>query len=209
MQLTIRDLVFPITSARLSGAMFDPYWCATLNAGLSPKPVLALELEAAELERDETMWAPTLYHTWLSFPSRDWRTIAGRRLTWESAADPETGEPNGVMYVLEHASIHAVELVFGDREGTHFEVEWRGVCDIFWDSDQYGERVPFAATARAHFSNVRLHGSARDDARSFRERFALHLNVDDFEQGPVINEGHAYDDGMRMTSCVFTPKGGQ
>ena len=83
------------------------------------------------------------------------------------------------------------------------------MCDIFWDNDQYGERVPFAATTQARFSDIRLHGSARDDARSFRERFALHLNVDDFGQGHLINEGHAYEDGMGMTLCVFTPKGGQ
>jgi hypothetical protein len=205
-QLTIRDLVFPIDRATLHAGMWDPYWSNKWNGGAAPKPMLALELQAAELERDDAMWAPKLYNEWLPFPSRDWRAIANRRIAWTTAFDATTGEPNGSMYVFEHADIHEAELVFGDRTGFDFDISWRGVCDIFWDEGEYGQRVPFAATARARFSQVHVSGSARDDAASFRERFAAHLNPDDFDQGPVLANGGAYDDGMRMTYCVFTPK---
>lgn len=207
MQLVIRDLVFPIESATLQAGMWDPYWSNKWNGGRTPKPMLSLELQAAELEHGDTMWAPRLYNEWLPFPSQDWRDIANRTITWRTAVDAETREPNGSMYVFEHASIHEANLLFGARNGLEFDISWRGVCDIFWDQGDYGTRVPFAATANARFSNVLVHGSARDDAASFRDRFAAHLNSSDFEQGPVIVHGHAYEDGMKMTSCVFTPKG--
>jgi hypothetical protein len=113
------------------------------------------------------------------------------------------------MYVFLHSDVHEAELNFGARNGMLIDIEWRGLCDVFGDRDRYGARVPFSATAQARFTDVHLHGSAKDDAASFRNRFAQHLNPDDFDQGPVIEIGHCYDDGMKMASCVFTPRGGQ
>jgi hypothetical protein len=95
MQLTIRDLTFPITSARLSAGMWDPYWSAKWNGGVPLKPTLSLELDTAPVTHGDTPWQPKLYHDALSFPARDWRAIAGQRLTWHSAHDTNTGAPNG------------------------------------------------------------------------------------------------------------------
>lgn len=206
MQLKIRDRVFPIEAATLTGGMYDPYWTAKYNRGLAPKPMLALELQAGEAEYDGSVWRPKLYHDWLPFPSRDWRNIGGRKLTWPSAFGAEVGNPNGAMYVFEHADIHEAELVFGNCNGVMFEISWRGICDVFWDQADYGQRVPFEATARARFDHIHLHGSEKDDARSYRQRLALHLDPDQYEQGPVLADGARYEDGVRMTYCVFTPK---
>ncbi|OBB05837.1 hypothetical protein A5664_14370 [Mycolicibacterium fortuitum] len=49
-------------------------------------------------------------------------------------------------------------------------------------------------------------GSGADDDSTFLERFALYLNPDDFVQGPVMTDGHSYEDGTAMTHCLFTPK---
>jgi hypothetical protein len=208
MQLTLRDRVFQIESATLSGGMWDPYWSNKYDYGAAPRLSLALELKFAPREHDEATWQPMLYHDSLSFPTRDWRDIAGQRLSWTSPLNEQTGEHNGCMYVFEHADIHEGELTFGDRTGVDFEVAWRGVCDIFWDESDYGRLVPFAATARARFSKVLLHGSAKDDVGSFRERFAQHLNLDDFDHGEIVRDGGTYDDGMPTSYCIFTPKAG-
>jgi hypothetical protein len=203
MHIKIRDRVFPVESASLSGSLADPYWCAKWGGGEAPKPGLTLEINASSVAHDEADWKPKLYHDWLTFPSRDWRHIANRTLTWRAEHDPD---PSGCMYIFEHASVHASELRFGGRTGSSFAIEWRGVCDIFWDSSEYGEHVPFEAIADARFTDVLLHGSARDSDASFRKRFDLHFAVADFDQGPIVPGHGTYDDGVTMTSCRFTPR---
>lgn len=201
MQLTIRDRAFPIERVTLGAEMQDP--CGHKNTwigGFVPKPMLFLELEAAWLDYDGEIWSPILTYDWLPFPSRDWRALANREIRWTEVIDSETGMRNGNMYVFGHHDIYESELVFGDRDGLDFDVSWHGLCDIFWDDD-FGERVPFAATAKARFRDVRLHGCGKEDADAFLERFALYLNPDDFVQGPVVTDGR-----YKTTHCLFTPK---
>lgn len=206
MQLTLRDRVFPIESATLSAGMWDPYWSKNYNNGIPPRLTWMLELKCALREHDETSWGPHLYHDNLIFPSRNWRDIAGQRREWTSALDAKTGDHNGCMYVFEHADIHEGALSFGAWSGRFIDVSWRGVCDVFWDEGGYGRRVPFAATAHVGFRNVLLHGNIKDTEASYRDRFAQHLNPDDFDQGEIAYARVSYEDGMEMTSCIFSPK---
>jgi hypothetical protein len=103
-QLVIRDLVFPIESATLQAGMWDPYWSNKWNGGRTPKPMLSLELQAAELEHGDTMWAPRLYNEWLPFPSQDWRDIANRTITWRTASTP----PAPMITARRHRVVDAV-----------------------------------------------------------------------------------------------------
>jgi len=202
-QLTLRDRAFQIEQATLSAQMQDPYWCDKWNGGVSWQPLLSLELQAAEVEYDGEIWSPVLSHDWLPFPSRDWRALANREVKWPEAA--VTGPQDGDMYVFGHHDVYEDELVFGDRRGLEVDVSWHGLCDIFWD-EEFGERVPFAATATTRFSAVCLLGCGQDDADTFLERFALYLNPDDFVQGAVLADGNRYADGMPMARCLFTPR---
>lgn len=206
MQLTLRDRVFPIESATLSAGMWDPYWSKKYDGGATPRLAWMLELKCAQREHDEAVWGPYLYHDNLIFPFRNWRDIAGQQRTWTTALDEHTGDHNGCMYVFEHADIHAGALSFGAWAGQHIDVSWNGVCDVFWDEVDYGKRVPFTAAATVRFTNVLLHGNVKDDERSYRDRLALHLNPDDFDQAEITNNGGTYEDGMGTTYCMFTPR---
>lgn len=205
MQLTLRDRTFPIEQAILGAEMQCPHWANKWNGGLVPKPSFWLDLQAAAVDYDDETWSPHLTYDLVPYPSRDWRALANRKIAWTEVTDPATGERNGNMYVFGHHDIYEAELAFGDLDGLDLEVSWHGLCDIFWD-DEFSDRVPFAVTARAHFAPVRVHGSGADDDSTFLERFALYLNPDDFVQGPVMTDGHSYEDGTTMTHCLFTPK---
>jgi hypothetical protein len=52
-----------------------------------------------------------------------------------------------------------------------------------------------------------VQGSAADDAAALRLRLGEYLDPDDFTQGEVEEDG-AYDSGVRMRRCKFTPVGG-
>ena len=201
MQLLLRDRVFPIIETSLTGYLADPYWSRKWNRGVVPLPGLAIELKAGEREFDGDYWSPMLYNEELRFPSRNWRDIAGRRLSWSGAGDDGNGPP-GALYIWEHASLQANELVFGARDGTDFDITWRGLYDIFW-SEPYGQAVPFSATAKAAFTQIVLNGSEHDNEQSYRARFTEHFDPDDFEQQPIVRPGHCYDDGTPISSCTF------
>ncbi|MDH6194103.1 hypothetical protein M2272_000724 [Mycobacterium frederiksbergense] len=109
--------------------------------------------QAAGVNYDDEIWSPIISHDWLPFPFRDWRALANRETTWTEVIDAQTGERDGNMCVFGHHDIHEAELEFGDRNDLDFDVSWHGLCDIFWDDD-FGQRVPFAATAKARFGDV-------------------------------------------------------
>ncbi len=208
MTLRIRDRVFRLEAARLWGELPDPHPIGGYAPGdPGPRPLLALQIVGAPERFDDDDWQPMAYHDWLSFPSRDRRDLANRRLTWTESIDPESGAPNGAFYVWQHADIHAAELRFGARNGTALEIEWSGVCDILWDNDLYSAQVPFSAHAQAIFEGVIVRGSGRDDAEAFRARLGAHLDVDDFAQGPIVASG-AYEDGVAIATCTFSPIAG-
>lgn len=210
MHLKLRDRVFDIDAATLSGFMTDPYWSATYGGGAIPTPGLAIKLATKVRRIGDDEWRPSLYNEWLSFPTRDWRDIADTTLRWRSADDEAQGlgccVTNGALYAFEHADIHQAELIIGARHGAAFDIDWRGAADIFWDNAEYGAKVPFEAHARATFEGVTMNGNVRDDARSYRDRFAAHFNPDDFVQQDIVDWNASYEDGTGITSCKFLPR---
>ncbi len=204
MELRLRDRVFVIERATITGYLGDPYWQAKWGGGGSPVPALSLELEAEEREYDGAFWRPKLYNEELRGVPRNWRELEGRRQAWTSEDDDAAGPP-GAMYIWEHLGLHANELVFGARDGLSFDLSWRGLCDIFWN-ESFGKTVPFEASAMATFDRITLNGCARDDARSFLERFSQQFDPDDFVQGQVVMHRTKYEDGMGIAHCTFMPR---
>jgi len=52
------------------------------------------------------------------------------------------------MYVFGHHDIRHCKLAFGRYDGNRVEVQWEGICDVFWD-DEFSENVPFICRAFA------------------------------------------------------------
>lgn len=205
-KLFLRDREFAVAKATLSAALPDPYWCDTYNRGQGKRLILGLDVTVEPRIFEEELWGPHFYHETLTFPGRDWRSLAGQRFSWDQPWDAETDEANGGVYVWEHADIPRAELVFGQRDGFDFELMWSGVCNVFWDKADFGEFVPFSLSAKARFTHVDVQGSAADDAGALRARLGAYLNPEDFSQGD-LKEGAAYQNRVRMLSCKFTPTG--
>lgn len=153
-KLFLRDREFAVTKASLSAVLPDPYWCDTYNRGLGKRLILGLDITVEPRIFEDERWGPHFYHETLTFPGSDWRALAGQRFSWDQPWDPETDETNGGVYVWEHADIPRAELIFGARDGFEFEVIWSGVCNVFWDTANFGEFVPFSIGAKARFTHI-------------------------------------------------------
>ena len=93
----------------------------------------------------------------------------------------------------------------GQREGRQFQIRWNGLCEVHYD-DVYATDVAFSLAATAEFSHIFVDGSERDTAATLRARLSEHINVDDFDQGPLLPSPHAYESGVGMVSCQFVPR---
>lgn len=205
MAFTLDGVIFGIESATLAASVPDPYWCDTYNDGEGKELSWQLDVRMEEVEVDDAPWEPSIYHHSLLLPVRRWMEIEGQTITWVTACDPETDEPNGGFYVWEHEDIPRAVLRFLTRNGTGFQLSWEGECNVFWD-ERFGENVPFRLQTVASFTGVLIHGSERDTAETMRQRLSQFLDPDDFIQGPVERGTHCYQTGVGMVSCVFKPK---
>ena len=202
MWIRLKELLFPIRRAKLSAAVPDPYWSAKYNPSGDARLFWRFELEGERADGVE-MWEPLASHENLHFPIRRWVEVAGQVVEWSSAADNESGEPNGSLYVVEHEAIFQGRLAFLERDGLRFRFSWVGICDVFWD-EEYGQNVQFSAEGWATFTEIVVRGNEKDTAESLRERLGEYLDTQDFVQGPMCRGGH-YNDGVEFVHAVFTP----
>jgi hypothetical protein len=202
MRITLRDRTFTIERATLSAAIPDPYWSAKYNPYGDARLFWCLEL-VGKRRVDDEMWEPLVYHENLHFPIRRWVEVTGQLVEWSTSVDDESGEPNGAFYILEHEAISQGKLGFFERDGFRFRFEWDGVCDVFWD-EEYGQDVPFSAAGWATFTGIVVRGSELDTEKSILNRLAGYLDIRDFMQGPLVQDGH-YNDGVGCAHAEFTP----
>jgi hypothetical protein len=202
--LLLRDRRFQIATAKITGAISDPYWCDKYNGGKGKELTWEIEVETKGRMFDGESWRPNLGHS-MVLPVRRWIDLEGQSRSWKVAVDRKTGEPNGSFYVFEHADIPRATLTFGRRKGNAFRIDWDGECHVHW-SEPYRKNVPFFLTALATFDGVDVHGSERDDKTAFRDRLGEYLDADDFRAGPIRRDEHEYKNGVRLASVHFPPK---
>ena len=202
--LALKNLVFGIAGATLSGAMPDPYWSRKYDRGGDATLRWSLEVDTRGQILNDESWAPHVYHHTLRFPVRHWIHIQGQSVAWNFPFDARTGQPNGGFYVFEHANISRASLRFIERRGVNFRFSWEGLCDVHWD-DEYGKDVPFAANGWATFTGIIAYGSEFDTNERLRARLEQYVDADDFTQEPIQFNGHSYEDGVKMAHALFKP----
>lgn len=124
-----------------------------------------LQIEANPREFDGELWTPSLYHQGLRMPARSPAELQGLSTSWRHNSDQTYPHPElGLMYIFGHHAVYETTLSFGNFNGSNIELEWFGLCDVFWDDD-YKERVPFQCRSlvrcrRARDSTERPNGRA-------------------------------------------------
>ncbi len=205
MRLRLKDLVFDVSTAELSGRIPDPYWHLKYNTGGDRRLFWLLHIKTEQRMIDGQRWCPGVYHESLYLPVRNWTDVGGQVIQWDEPFDDDTGELNGGFYVFEHGDIPRGRLHFGRRYGNRFSVFWEGTCNVHWNS-QLWEDVPFSINAEATFSEIVVAGSSNDDDATMLDRLSLYLQPTDLEQLPIKYEKHAYVDGVGMATTRFRPK---
>jgi|SRR5215510_14104776 len=202
--LALKNLVFELAGATLSGAIPDPYWSRKYDRGGDVTLRWSLEVGTKRQILNNEAWEPHVYHHTLRLPVRRWIHIQGQSVAWNVPFDARTGQPNGGCYVFEHANISKASLHFIERLGVRFLFNWQGLCDILWD-EEYGKDVPFAADGWAMFTGIIAYGSEFDSDELLRARLERYVDVDDFTQEPIQFNGHSYEDGVKMAHALFKP----
>lgn len=208
MILNYRNVPFALKRAELSATILDPYWVRTYEPNGEQRLFWSLEVVA---ERSGERLGPHLYHEHLDFPIRRWIEVAGQVVEWSQPYDPQSGELNGVFYVVQHGEIRRGCLRFLERDGVAFRFDWAGVCEVLWedfgDEDKDDREAPFSASGWAEFTGVIVQGSERDTDETLRGRLATYLDPRDFAQGPLFMDGNRYESGVKMAHALFSPLG--
>lgn len=133
--LRLRDRTFSLDSANLQ----------------YERETWILQIDANPKEFDGELWTPSLYHQGLRMSARDPAELQGQSTSWRHKSDRTYHHPElGLMYVFGHHDVYETTLRFGDFIGGNIEVEWSGLCDVFWD-DNFKERVPFQCQCLARW----------------------------------------------------------
>ncbi|MCM3337489.1 hypothetical protein M3650_02205 [Paenibacillus sp. MER TA 81-3] len=203
MPLKIKDRQFPIKEAAITATLLDPYWIDTYGPEYPRHLLWSLNIDTVPREYDEEQWEPRLHHENLNFALRSWKGLEGKRHCWSEPLDAE-GEPEGGIYVFGHEDITEGNLHIGTRRGNHFQVDWKGVCHIYWD-DEYGSDVPFELNCTAVFTGIQINCSEKDDERIVAERLSKWIDTGDLQQLPIQYSSHQYESGVGMASAKFIP----
>ncbi len=236
MHLKIRNIVLPLSTATLTGTLADPFQKRYYEYRDYENVQWSLDYEVDKnaidrnLDDNPIQQEPYLYHHQLHLDISDWRDLAGHSLSWENPVThikcPYDCIHNGIMYIYEHAEVPCSRLQFGRWFGSHIEVSWKGLCNIYWSEEDgdYYENVPFELNALTHFKWISVHGtlSAEDPTKicpdipqstqdSFQSLLAAHLNPANFYQGDVkgnLEEGDStvLAPGYKMLRSCFYPK---
>jgi hypothetical protein len=111
-----------------------------------------IEIETEFEEFDGERWAPYLYHQGLRMSALTVADLKGQVTSWRLQTDSTYPHPEvGTMYVFGHHDVRHSTLTFGRYEAGRIELNWEGLCDVFWEGE-FSEDVPFrckcSATAR-------------------------------------------------------------
>lgn len=181
--LRIRDLVFPVREATLSGWLGLPPQSG--NGGLS----WTLDIRCEEVEVLDDDWKPRLYYEGFTAVGAGWKDLAGLRLAWSpDAVRPDDGPC--AMYIWEHGAIPRATLEIGPRDGDRFRVCWEGRCEIFYNED-YMDDVPFSAETWARFSHISVLGDFDQGVDQLSQRLAVQTDMTDLRPGPLRPFGQA------------------
>lgn len=105
-----------------------------------------------------------------------WRDIAGRQVDLGAIESPEGSDDGPAsLYVFEHHEMNQGTVDIRLESNT-LVVNWRGVCDVFWD-DTYGTALPFAAVLQPRSWGVFMGTS---DERHARKELGRFMDLEDF-----------------------------
>lgn len=187
--LTLRDRVFPVTSAELGG------YITRVGDRWACKWHVDIESEGREFPGDDPdyplVWRPSAYVHHLRYDTRSWRDFDGAVFVGED----EQGEELSVLrdetafrlYVFEHAAVANNRLVFSNRDDHLFDLDWTGAAAVYAD-DEYSGQVPFRVEAKVRFTRVVMSLSTKDreaPAPPVPQIFASVLDPAAFRQQPT------------------------
>jgi hypothetical protein len=116
------------------------------------------ECETVREYFDDEVWEPALSHEGLKLAAQRPEQLCGLSTSWampykDGDRNPEYPHSEiGHIYVFGHDLVHHCTLTFGQIKEGRIEVEWKGLCNIYWD-EKYGEDVPFFLQCSAALEN--------------------------------------------------------
>lgn len=184
-KLAIRNRVFAVTSAELMG------WIGRAGRGWECRWNISIHTQPRKLVEQPLPWAPYAYVCHLQHKVGSWQEFAGATFEGEDehGEEFELGSVKTAfrLCVYEHAPIAKNRIVFGKRDGQHFDLTWTGAAAVY-AGERFWEDIPFRVEARTKFTRVAMSLSTnRRDAGppDFGAILAQVLDADQFCQQPV------------------------
>ena len=192
----IKDRKFDVYEAKISMTIQDPYWFEQYGSEFDHEFFWSVSVTANEKEFDDFCWEPGASFDDLILPIRNWHDLENTIHEWK--------EPKGNFYVFEHENIYESRLVIGQRKGSKFKLNWKGLCDIHWD-EEYSERVPFEIECEAEFTGLAANASEKDTDASVLDRVHRYIETENLKQCPIDYKTYKYQSGIGIAGSSFLP----
>lgn len=193
MTLKIRSRIFQISEATVCASLFRPYWKKYDPSLVCDQLLWALTIQCLSKRFDGESWEPRFTFDGFQLPIQTWLDLENLSVRLEG----------GQCFVIGHGEAGPAELKLGKRNGSRFQFDCAGKCDVDWDED-FGTDVPFTMSSRIEFEGLRIVGVTGDNDESLRVFLKAHFQLDKLNESPCNVSGTPAK-GKKMIEKLFTP----
>lgn len=132
-KFVLRDIVYDVTGAVIHTVFHNM------------QIILSIDIEAEADDDDENdlyeLSSVRLYHeNGFNTHTASYEELKGKSFAVD--IDPDSDEPEGALYVLEHEDITKSTVEILNVTDDKMTIRWSGLANVYWD-EKYGEDVPF------------------------------------------------------------------
>lgn len=188
MPLKLRDITFGIAEATLTG------WLNVGKRRLRDELQWAIKVQCDEKEIRDDVWEPVVSFEGLRWAANSWKDLEGKSYSWRgqpwmlepglTAAERRDRAPSLSFYVFEHGTMDWGDIKIGRRDGTTFDLTWKGVGDVHYP-EPYGTNVPFEIECPMRFDGISVLGDGSQSEDELRGALAAQQNLEGLTQLPL------------------------